>query len=353
MHSGRIWHLLARKFTGEATLSELRELEQLLLSDPELGAQAEIHNAYFECELKKDWAEEKRGWRKLLKRMQSEFPSDFEDEARNAKDAGRRRFSLSMTVVLLLLAAALFWQYPTTHSPLRYVGIKKAGTGENLVKRRIVLPDGSLVWLNKGSNVEYDQNFGIDNRELFLTGEAFFDVVHKAEMPMVVHAGLVDVKVIGTAFNVRFYPGDSIIETALVRGSIELVTKGKNAKRMMLQPNEKAIITMGSGSLPEISGIDCQLKKVALKQEINSGLIPEVAWIENKLVFSSEPFISVATKMARWHGVKIFISDSALASERFTGFFDNESLDEALNALKMTFDFNCRKDDNGNVYISK
>src|SRR5437588_18774 len=79
---------------------------------------------------------------------------------------------------------------------------------QNGSRTNLVLPDGTRVWLNAGSRITYDKNYGITLREVGLTGEAFFDVAHNSGKPFVIHTARIDIKVLGTRFNVKSYPLD-------------------------------------------------------------------------------------------------------------------------------------------------
>lgn len=359
MSTNRIWHLLGRKFTGEATLEELQELEQVLLSNPGLSAEVELHTAYFDCVIENDLNEADNAWAALEQRLEKEFPKQF-GNSHMVLLRSRRRY-MWMGMATLLAVAALSYGLINAWSEKVNNRVAQINSHNSKVaaipgkdRKRVVLCDGTTVWLNANSKITYDKDFGITNRDMYLSGEAFFDVAHNAQLPMVVHAHTVDIKVKGTAFNVRSYPGDKTIEASLIRGVIELYPNGNAFRKLLLKPNEKVTITLDAlnsqpGSIP--TNIDIRLSQ--LKKDAISGLIPEVAWIENKLMFVSERFSTVAEKMSRWYNTRIIVADPSLAEERFTGFFEDESLTAALAALQMTFNFSYQIDKNGLVTIEK
>jgi len=351
MHSTRVWHLLGRKLTGDATLEELQELERYLLADAELASNADLHAAYFEADAgDSDHTQYKPCWEKQQQRLQREFPGDFgvSDGLKKSSVGKMNQGYVWIAAAVLVICGLFIW---TTYMPDKR---KLAGENEMNEKRRLTLPDGTLVWLNKNSTISYNKEFGIHNREIVLSGEAFFDVVHKAELPMTIHAGLVNIKVKGTAFNVAAYPGNDKIETSLIRGLIELSVKDKPGQRGLMKPNEKITITYDSHTNRQPDSTpDIRLEVDPLITETQTGLIPEVAWIENKLVFSNEPFISVVEKMGRWYDVRLVVMDKELAGEKFTGVFDKETLEQALTALQMTYDFKYKKDAERTIIISK
>lgn len=384
MDSTRLWHLLGRKLAGEATLEEIRELEKLLAESPEIAAQAEIHAHYF-AKNHKDGGpttEESIAWQRQLRRMQDEAPEAGDAGMGSVSEQGavperssatlqwrgrRRRIGMLASAAVLLSLVILFvWQRAFRESSSSLPGGDNSFVTElktTVDKIKNTLPDGSIVWLNSNSRISYDKDFGKNNRNLTLTGEAFFDVVHKAELPMVVHAGLIDIRVKGTAFNVRSYQGDDEVEASLIRGSIELTFAVDRDRKIMLKPNEKIVVRRGESDKRDSYRADKRADSAdknnslhyridSLAVESRSGLIPEISWIENKLVFNSEPLRELTEKMERWYHVRIQIKDTMLSEERFTGVLENETLTEALSALQLTYPFHYSIDKD-QVIISK
>lgn len=355
--STRIWYLLGRKLSGEAGIEELRELEALLLANPALASKIEIHEKYFNH--KKQLSQNTLAddaWQKI----QHQIAPQAEGDKKIYSPKNSLKFLRKPWWAAAALAIVSIGIFLITKSS---IGLKGAADGHfgnaEIVKTSVdektktILPDGSTVWLNKDSRITCSKDFGKSNREITLVGEAFFDVVHKAELPMVVHAGAVSIKVKGTAFNIKNYPSEHKVEAALIRGSIELeMNIGNRKQRVLMLPNEK--ITVLDNAV--VKSVKQQPESIMVKEplvvEQQSGLIPEVAWIQNQLVFNKESFVSLAEKMGKWYGVSIIINDSALREERFTGVFKNENLEEALNALQFTYGFRY-KIDGDKVYITK
>ena len=219
-------------------------------------------------------------------------------------------------------------------------------------KTHLILPDGTLVWLNAGSRITYDKNYGVSNREIGLTGEAFFDVVHNAERPFVIHTARIDIKVLGTRFNVKSYPTDKTTEATLVRGSIEVSIKARPNEKIILKPNEKLVVANDDSTLQRNSPgqpADTDESLVNIRKptyESATGTIIETSWIDNKLIFQDEEFGDLARQMERWYGVTIRFTDPELGEWRFTGAFQNETIQQALDALKLTADFTYKMDGN-------
>lgn len=217
-------------------------------------------------------------------------------------------------------------------------------------RKNIQLPDGSDVTLNAGSKIEIRENFGISSRDVYLEGEAFFDVKHNAKLPFIVHTPAMDVKALGTAFNVKAYLNEKITETSLLRGLIEVTLKESHNRVMLLYPNQKIkweqplAKTTNTNSSKEnngsnSNGSDSLLKKLVVT---DYGNIKEVAWKENKLIFEDELFGDIAILLERWYGAKIEFKDDAIRNYRFTGMFETEDLNTVLDLLKESRNFNYR-----------
>jgi ferric-dicitrate binding protein FerR (iron transport regulator) len=214
-------------------------------------------------------------------------------------------------------------------------------------RKNFQLPDGSIVILNAGSSIRIDGNYGTASRDIFLEGEAFFDVKHNQGLPFIVHTPAMDVKALGTAFNVKAYPGEKGTETSLLRGSVEVTLKKDNDRKLILKPNQK--VQWGQQN-PETtaSPSDAGNKKTGIKngdalvtvlEKTDMGDVQETGWIENKLIFNDDALQDIAILLERWYGIKVVFEDDATKNYRFTGTFEKESLKMVLDVLKESRNF--------------
>jgi ferric-dicitrate binding protein FerR (iron transport regulator) len=222
-------------------------------------------------------------------------------------------------------------------------------------KTQIQLPDGSIVWLNANSNLTYDKDFGKTLREVKLTGEAFFDVVKDHAHPFVIHTKVIDVKVLGTQFNVKAYPNEAYTETSLIRGSVEVTVKNRSNEKHYLKPNEK--ISVANNMESETAGVETHSKPLILTETLTyyhaDSTVIETSWVDNKLTFQeNETFRQVALKMERWYGVNISFADEEVTEIRLYGSFTSETINQALEALHEGFGFNYKITGN-NILITK
>jgi ferric-dicitrate binding protein FerR (iron transport regulator) len=216
------------------------------------------------------------------------------------------------------------------------------------------LPDGSQVWLNAGSNLDYNNSvFNKDLREVTLNGEAYFDVTKNAEKPFIIHTKKMDVKVIGTAFNVRSYSYEKTAEASLIRGSIEVTLKDRKDQVITLKPNEKISIATDEPKLQvskpsKTTVVKNEVKPIPqiivkeLKQNPTNNIIAEIAWTQNKLYFEDESLENIAPMLERWFGKKVEITNVSLKNLRYYGNFENETMEEVLSYLKLSKPFNFR-----------
>jgi len=187
------------------------------------------------------------------------------------------------------------------------------------------LPDGTKVWLNSDSKLEYPKKFAKNTRKVKLSGEAYFDVVKNPKQPFVVEASLISIKVLGTKFNVKSYPMEKTIETTLESGSVSLekINANNNAKPVIIKPQQKATYN-----------IDHQDFKL---ETVNSELL--TSWKDGKLIFDNELINDVIIKIERHYGLKVNI-DNCRQDDRITLTVKDETIDEVLRLIQLTTPIN-------------
>ncbi|MBS1917827.1 MAG: FecR family protein [Bacteroidetes bacterium] len=361
-----IWNLIAKKLSGESTQEELQELEVFLRSNPDLHYSMQTIIDLWNSEYESGPGHENthQAFTKHIERMKKsgiDFPSGTEHNyptyssayseiSSNSRRKSNILLALGSVVVfagILFLGLKIFGsnnQVKQSADPEKNT-ISEIST-KNGSKTTLTLPDGTIVKLNAGSKISYDDKvYGSSLREVNLTGEAFFDVVKNPEKPFVIHTGKINIRVLGTAFNVKSYPGEKNTETSLIRGSLEVTVKDRPSEKYILKPNEKLIVA--NDETVKISATIKRAEKqptvqepiVALKHltyEPKDSTIVETSWVENKLIFQDQNFKDLATQLERWYGVKINFQDPEQEEMRFTGIFQNETIQQALEALKLS-----------------
>lgn len=217
-------------------------------------------------------------------------------------------------------------------------------------KTVLVLSDSTVITLNSATTIRYPDKFGDSTREVFLDGEAFFDVHKDPARPFIIHANKMNIRVLGTTFNVKSYQNESLSEASLIKGSIEVTLNDRPSDRIILKPKEKLIVqnSLATKKLNTTAGTTQEnITKSTGFSLTNLTYFPntsktvvETSWVENKLVFSDKDFAQLSGQLERWYGVHIQLKNDRVKQYSFTGFFEKESLPEALDALKMIEHFN-------------
>lgn len=361
MQNDRLWYLVSKKLSREATAQELTELEELLRQHPEMHyAIQHIQDLW---KLKPQEAPEAgEAYRKHLERMRSKGIS-LQPQTAAAPEPARptyrsiKKYLLSGLAIAATVIAAivLINRRPAESQPQQLAQNVNEISTRNGSRTRISLPDGSTVWLNAGSKLVYDKNFDSKLREVSLTGEGYFDVARNPDKPFIIHAGKVNIKVLGTIFNVKSYPGEKLTEASLIHGSIEVTIKDRPREKIVLKPNEKIIVSNEPvqekpGAPAPASANEPIVAISRLSYEPNDSTIIETSWVDNRLIFQNEAFNELAIKMERWFGVSIQFENAGVQQLRFRGSFTHETIHQALAALKITGGFNY-KIDGSNVVI--
>ena len=200
------------------------------------------------------------------------------------------------------------------------------------------LPDGTTGWLNSGSSIQYPISF--TKREVKISGEIYFDVVHKKNEEFIVKTPAVDVIVLGTKFDVSAYPEDNFMKVVLEEGKVKLNAKD-GAFSEVLSPDEKFELDFN------------QRRGTIIK--VNSSL--QSSWKDGKLVFHDEPLSQVLKRMERWYNVQFEVEDKELNNYVYKATFKDETLDEVLKLLAITspikYEILDRKLDKNGTYSTK
>jgi len=372
MEDNRLWFLIARHLSGEINPDESGELQELLKTHPDKYHLFDILHSYFV--LPGD-----------LKEGQSGSSMDDEQRFRRIIEQGEPApdlNSLPGIEPVIKLDRYRFWRYAAAVACIAVLtglsfnyfrqpkpkidhpnpkGENVTPKGNEIISRsgartKLLLPDGTQVWLNAGSKLNYSNAYNETLREVDLEGEAYFDVVKEAGRPFIVHASSLNIKALGTAFVVKSYPQDETIETTLLRGIIEVSRKDlPDGPKVILKPNEKLIFRKQLETEVHRYARDTSAKSAKTIGKISvaavSIAIPdsnkvETSWVYNRLVFDGDSFQELAKKMERWYNVKITIKNKDLLRYRFKGAFENETIQEALNALQLTAEFSYKINNN-------
>ena len=228
-----------------------------------------------------------------------------------------RRVIASASAVLaaaVILFMCMLWSRPSENAAPEIFEI----VAERGQKSSVTLPDGSRVMINSASTISYTSDYNVKERNVFLSGEAYFDVASNADIPFVVHADMVSVTALGTEFNVKAYAEDPYVVTTLVEGGVrteagtqyELLTRAQEASY-----NKEADVLLAY-DVKDISRA--------------------VPWIRNELLFENESLADIAVTLERMYNVTIVFEDEAAKGYSYTGLIRNNSLQNVLELISST-----------------
>jgi len=183
-------------------------------------------------------------------------------------------------------------------------------------QKTILLADGSRIWLNNTSRIRYPPSFTGASREVYLEGEAFFEIAPDAAMPFHVHTGSLDVHVLGTSFDVRAYDSHKAMTITVATGKVSVTPQADHASWQLL-PGDRLIFDNGKGRLDRTDP--------ALVQ----------AWKDGILIFREERLEDICAELERWYGVNIRISGESLRNKRITLKLQKESLRNILEVIRL------------------
>ncbi len=326
MSEERFLELATKYLSKEASNEERASLYNYLEKD-------EYYNLF--THLKNEWDKTgtiqnetefniENGFEKLTRKIQLEEPSFSFDFKEN-----QPKKNLFFNPTLLKYAASIAFLLVLVTGTLFITGVFKQKTvviswnekqtvmGE---KYLATLSDGSTITLNADSKLKYPVRFTNGTRDIYLEGEAFFDVHHDSTKPFIVHSGNLSTTVLGTKFNVSAFPNEKNIAVSLVEGSVKVSKEEASVEEniVMLRPDQQLVYN--------------KVKEIGTVEQFE--LQEATGWKDNKLVFRKEPFASVLVKLERTYGVKFELQDKSFGNQKITANFQNESLWTVSEALK-------------------
>ncbi|HUW91535.1 MAG TPA: FecR domain-containing protein [Bacteroidales bacterium] len=219
-------------------------------------------------------------------------------------------------------------------------------------KTEVTLPDKSKVWLNSKTTLRYSSAFNIEDRHVYLDGEAFFDVA-KESLPFEVLTAAIHIQVLGTAFNVKCYSDEEIVEATLVRGSMKVEKLNEvtgESEEILLRPNQKVVFARRTASIPEVDEHVTESRPVTVREaeSIRLQKVRQVdlidaydtekstGWKDGLLIIDGETLSDLSKKIERRYDVQFIFLKEELKDFKYTGTLQEYSLEQVLKALEMT-----------------
>jgi ferric-dicitrate binding protein FerR (iron transport regulator) len=329
--STKLYGLLNRYISGKTSKEELEKLKILVgITDEEMLSE-ELNQLWTDFEMQ-------------------EKPSDtaIREIYKNIKQAHKPQIAyrksgwflhIAAVFLILLLSGLSTYLYITSLYITRENGFTPHSRYMVVQTKRgqqatIFLPDSSKVSLNVESSLQYKQNYGHTNRQVNLSGEAFFEVVKDEQKPFIVQTEYLDIEVLGTSFNVYSYNYEESIEMALISGKIKITPHSQPENITYLKPDEKLFYNKHTG-------------KIKVEKADNRF---ETAWLRGALVFRSIPVKDVLKKIERKYGVTIHPDIPTVENDKFTGSIESDYITEVMQILQTHYSFKY-KIEGDNIYI--
>ncbi|QEC41168.1 FecR family protein [Pseudobacter ginsenosidimutans] len=239
-------------------------------------------------------------------------PVQEEDEA-TGKKWGR---TIRIAVGLAATVAGIFLLLREPDAVSNHTASFQVSSTERSEFKYLLLPDSTQVWLNAASTLEYPPEFGGKKREVFLSGEAYFDVKHAAEKPFIIHTGKISTTVLGTAFNIKAYNDLSNVTVAVSRGKVKVEYLDK----------EVATLTPGQQVKVNNNGTGIADRK--------SGINQVAAWQQGSLVYDDETIMDIVADLERMYNVRVNVRDITVSNMRISTSFNRQTgVEQALQII--------------------
>lgn len=304
MEKKKFIRLLHKYITGYATPQERRFVENyfnLFQNDPDI--------------LKTIVPEEKEKLKAVLKSGIEDRIVRVDEKGQNNKFLHAKIIGIAAAILAMAFIASLFLLSPGASE--KKTKQSEAPITQHLQNRVIFLPDGSTVMLSPGSKLNYPSSFdGAKRREVFLEGQAFFDIKHKPEKPFIVHTATLETIVLGTAFNIKAITGEMEITVTVKRGKVKVRDHDKVLG--VIAPNQQIVYNTQK--------VSSSTKTVKTENYLS--------WKEQDLLLDNLTISEAAELLEERYNVKITVSDKSISTQRFTASFStNETLEQALTSI--------------------
>lgn len=186
---------------------------------------------------------------------------------------------------------------------------------------KLILSDGSAVWLNSDTRIRFPLSFTGNKRTVFLEGEAYFEVAHHPSQPFIVSVKDMEVEVLGTKFNVKAYSDDSTVYTTLAEGRVKTIVPQSNTN-LLLTPNQQCIFNKSNGKMQ--------------KREVDAYTF--TGWTQGKFIFENETLDEIMKQLSRWYGIEVLYQNPQIKNYRFTGYVDRfDQISTLLDMIEKTY----------------
>jgi transmembrane sensor len=327
MSNVRLVELTTKSLSGEASPGELKELETLLATDAKAMARYRMLQQFWNQHEAISQPAVEEALQKLFGQM-GLTPTDAQQEEAPVVPMRTKWWKrVAVAAAAIIVASTAYWYIARNDKdPSKDSLVEKHNARGT--KSTIELTDGSKIWLNADSKIKYPSVFAGNTREVYLNGEAFFEVAKNPSKPFIIHLANGTVRVLGTSFNIRAYDNEKVVETSVATGKVAFIPK----YQAKLQKQDTLFITPNNKVR--------YLLKEDLANVVTTIAAEDKAWTEGRLIFRGITFDEIAIELERYFGKEVRFVDEEMKSKRLTGSFQNNSLDEIMFYLSKSTDFN-------------
>ncbi len=333
--------ILAGKYiTGQASEEEKRLVKQWIRESPENEAYyVQLYETWQDSmHARPDLIDTDLAYRKFISKVE---PGRLVYRSLNNKWV---KIAAAALVVFICTLGVYYYNSRNDDSQAKWLIVKVA----NGKTRKIILPDGSIVWINAGSSLKYKKDFNLISRDVYLSGEAYFDIApSKKNIPFLVQTDHFVIHDIGTVFNIKAYPDGSLFEAAVFEGKVSVEGRfgGDPEEKSKVFLSEKQVIRINTDKLAGKSGkragsqdVKSNINELVKVVEVTPSQIDEYkGWKDNFLVFDGDTFQQIARDLERRYDVKIAFKSSELQDYKYSGSFrDIKDINTVLEIIKKT-----------------
>jgi len=330
------YRITARYLAGQCSQKEREEIEGRMAEDENFNSFViKLKNIYSHNPNVPEFTSKEQSFQKLQTRIY------YSDRRRECQSTGRnilegitqfvfRKQALAFTMMILILVSGVYITYKNlqTVDTTEQMAYKTISVDKGK-KSRVVLNDGTIINLDAGSNIRYSANFKED-RQIWLTGEAYFQVAHDTSHPFIVHANKAVVQVLGTKFNVRSWKESKSVSVAVTEGKVKLSRDGNSNSKAVFIP--KGMVSFlpkeGNPSNPKADDVENY-----------------ISWLKNEIVLEDVALSEVLSQLNRWYNFEFKVQDPELYKLRLSVHIKKTNVNDILNLISLVTNTTIRKDD--------
>ena len=272
--------------------------------------------------------------RKQMARAEKQLYKKLDEEKRKQNKILRMhrwmKYAAMIAVILVIGGGSGYWLYQNGNNQHMMVAVANEG-----IVKEIILPDGTKVWLNNSATLKYPRGFSEKARNVYLDGEAYFEVTKNRHKPFTVQSDAMRVRVLGTTFNFKCDKNYQIAEVTLIEGEIE-VKGNKEEGQIILAPGQRAELNKNNGRLT-VKQVDAKMDAV---------------WHDNLIPFQKADIFTISKALERFYDIKIILSPDMRADKTYSGVLKKKStIESVLKSLQNSISIDYKIVGN-NIFIS-